>query len=59
MIFEKNIDPFDCVEDPCHLTWLLRDTNRTFLPFIWDAACANGTLFDDIQPDDPMFKDCP
>jgi len=52
------IDGFDCIEDPCHLTWLLRD-NRHFLPFVWNAACANGTLFEDIQPDDPMFKDCP
>lgn len=52
------VDPFDCVDDPCHLTWLLRDNNRTFLQFIYNAACANGTLFEDILPDDPMFRGC-
>jgi len=52
-------DPFNCIDDPCHLTWLLRDNSRTFLPYVHDTSCANGKIFEEIQAGDPMFKDCP
>ena len=56
LIYILNKDPFDCKTDPCHLAWLLRD-NRELLDNIDGAACSNGTLFEDLNPD--SFKQCP
>lgn len=59
MSYFPDVDPFDCFLDPCHLTWLLRDNNRSLLPFVDGASCADGRRFEDIHPNDEMFVNCP
>ena len=59
--FLKNVvsftsDPFDCVSDPCHLAWLIRD-NRQLLDQVPAARCSNGVAFKDL--DVSQFNDCP
>ena len=43
------LDPIDCVEDPCHLAWLVRD-NPILLNAVPDAQCANGTSLKSLNP---------
>ena len=43
------LDPIDCVEDPCHLAWLVRD-NPILLNAVPDAQCANGTSLKNLNP---------
>jgi len=40
----------DCIEDPCHLAWLVRD-NRHLLTSV-RATCSNGTAFADLDQGD-------
>ena len=49
-------DPIDCVSDPCHLAWLIRD-NRNLLKVVDGATCSNGTGFEELDPDG--FQNCP
>ena len=51
------IDPFDCKNDPCHLTWILRD-NTKFLRKV-SGTCSDGRSFSSIKPSDEMFIGCP
>ena len=52
-------DPFDCISDPCHLSWLLRDHPRYASLYVDGAFCEDGRPFSSIKPDDPMFEGCP
>ena len=40
--------PIDCVTDPCHMAWLIRD-NRNLLSAIGFATCADGTPFGQLS----------
>ena len=42
-------DPIDCVSDPCHLAWLVRD-NPTLLKATPGVECSNGTQVKDLNP---------
>ena len=44
------LDPFDCVTDSCHLTWLIRD-NPQFLANAQLGKCSNGTAFTELDPE--------
>lgn len=48
-------DPFNCDDDPCHLSWLLKD-NQKFLSAILNGTCASGTPFKDLDP--TIFISC-
>ena len=45
MIFKGS---FDCVTEPCHLAWLIRD-NRHLLQTVHNGRCLNGTRFEDLD----------
>jgi len=53
VLLDKN--PIDCVEDPCHLAWLVRD-NPILLNAVPDAQCANGTSLKNLNPATLCYK---
>jgi hypothetical protein len=55
-VFELNTDAFDCVNDPCHLAWLVRD-NRNLLSTVQQGKCSNGSSFDQLDVNE--FQNCP
>lgn len=50
------LDPIDCTNDLCHLSWLIRD-NPTLLIAVYKGTCSNGTTFEQLNPDG--FANCP
>ena len=38
-------DPINCVNDLCHLSWLIQDNRRLLKALNSIASCSNGTLF--------------
>jgi len=49
------LDPIDCESDPCHMAWIIRD-NRRLLSVVNDGQCSNGTLFNQLDPNE--YTDC-
>ena len=49
-------DKIDCVSDPCHLAWLIRD-NRNLLKVVGNGRCTDGKRFEDIDPN-TFFSSC-
>ena len=49
------LDPFDCVSDLCHLSWLIRD-NPDLLKSVTGGRCSNGTKFEQLNPNG--FNNC-
>ena len=50
-------DPINCVNDLCHLSWLIQDNRRLLKALNSIASCSNGTLF--TQLDRNGFTNCP
>lgn len=40
-------DPIDCVEDPCHLAWLMRDDQLQ--KHVKGGRCSDGTNLADLD----------
>ena len=43
----------NCTDDLCHLAWIFENN---LLQSVFNAACSNGTLFIDLDPE--SFADC-
>lgn len=53
LFFFINQDPFDCEDDPCHLSWLIVD-NRHLLDVLnsrGSVYCSNDTSFTSLDPE--------
>jgi len=43
------IDPIDCMEDICHLAWIVHDHRHLLKQINKNIFCANGTSFRDLD----------